>query len=105
MLDLLICHFIATPLPYEHNSDLNKKSCFTFPNSIIYRDIKPNNIGFDVRGDLKLFDFGLSRELRDIDKTEGGMYKLTGCTGSRRYMAPEVALCKVRRANTSKLIC
>lgn len=60
----------------------------------MYRDIKPNNIGFDVRGDLKLFDFGLCRELRPCDKVEDGLYKLTGVTGSRRYMAPEVVLCK-----------
>jgi hypothetical protein len=26
--------------------------------NIIHRDIKPDNIGFDVRGDIKIFDFG-----------------------------------------------
>ncbi|CAB9504192.1 activated protein kinase catalytic subunit alpha-1 [Seminavis robusta] len=61
---------------------------------ILYRDIKPENIGFDVRDDIKLFDFGLAKELRDDLKTEDGLYKLTGDTGSPRYMAPEVAFGK-----------
>jgi serine/threonine protein kinase len=26
----------------------------------LYRDIKPDNIGFDIRGDVKIFDFGVS---------------------------------------------
>jgi serine/threonine protein kinase len=44
--------------------------------------------GFDVRGDVKLFDFGLATE---FDKEKFGTYKLTGDTGTIRYMAPEVA--------------
>lgn len=43
---------------------------------------------------MKLFDFGLSRVLQKKDKQKDGTYKLTGRTGSIRYMAPEVALCK-----------
>ncbi len=59
--------------------------------SIVYRDLKPDNIGFDVRGDVKIFDFGLSRQLPP-EKDEDGTYKMTGDTGSMRYMAPEIAL-------------
>ena len=59
--------------------------------SIVYRDLKPDNIGFDIRGDLKIFDFGLARQLPD-EKLDNGVYKMTGDTGSPRYMAPEVAL-------------
>jgi serine/threonine protein kinase len=40
---------------------------------------------------LKAFDFGLAKELRPEDVKEDGRYELTGNTGSRRYMAPEVA--------------
>lgn len=62
--------------------------------SVIYRDLKPDNIGFDVRGDVKIFDFGLAKELDQSKKLEDGTYNLTGDTGSPRYMAPEVALSK-----------
>ena len=58
--------------------------------NVIFRDLKPDNIGFDQDGVLKLFDFGLAKELKH--KQADGTYKLTGHTGSRRYMAPEVAL-------------
>lgn len=58
---------------------------------IIYRDVKPDNIGFDVRGEVKVFDFGLAKELHANEMNEDGNYNLTGFTGSIRYMAPEVA--------------
>jgi serine/threonine protein kinase len=58
---------------------------------IIYRDLKPDNIGFSQDGQLKLFDFGLAKRLEGVEKTRGGFYNLTGNTGSLRYMAPEVA--------------
>jgi len=59
---------------------------------IVYRDLKPDNIGFDVRGDVKIFDFGLAKEL-DASLRHGctEFYELSGNTGSLRYMAPEVA--------------
>jgi serine/threonine protein kinase len=56
---------------------------------IIYRDLKPANIGFDEEGVLKIFDFGLAVELpegSDINST----FNLAGNTGTSRYMAIEV---------------
>ncbi|KAL7567966.1 hypothetical protein ACA910_019675 [Epithemia clementina (nom. ined.)] len=61
---------------------------------IIYRDIKPDNIGFDVRGDVKIFDFGLAKEFQNKDRGRDGTFKLTAETGSPRYMAPEVFMGK-----------
>lgn len=65
---------------------------YLFLLSIIYRDLKPDNIGFDVRGDVKIFDFGLAKEFDPTTVADDGTYKLTGDTGSPRYMATEVAL-------------
>lgn len=51
---------------------------------ICLRDLKPENVGFDSRGTLKLFDFGLARLRKQME--EGEM------AGSVCYMAPEVLL-------------
>ncbi|EED96300.1 predicted protein [Thalassiosira pseudonana CCMP1335] len=55
-------------------------------------DLKPDNIGFNAEGQLKMFDFGLAKKITNADKSDDDLYQLTGNTGSLRYMAPEVAL-------------
>jgi serine/threonine protein kinase len=80
---LLAAYDIARALRHLHSK------------SLVFRDLKPVNIGVDPRGDFRLFDFGLVKELKPrdlVEKPDG--YKATGVTGSRRYMAPEVALCR-----------
>lgn len=54
---------------------------------IIYRDLKPENIMIDAQNTVKLIDFGLSRFMPETNN-----YRLTGGTGTVRYMAPEVFL-------------
>lgn len=53
--------------------------------NIVFRDLKPSNLGFDADGNIKMFDFGLAREIVRPER------RMTGNTGSLRYMAPEVA--------------
>ena len=62
--------------------------------SLVFRNLKPENVGFNIRDDIVLFDFGLAREIREEDKVTDHTWKLTGDTGSLRYMAPEVAQSK-----------
>ena len=79
---ITVAYDLASALDYLH--DLN----------VVYRDIKPDNIGFDVRGDVKIFDFGLAKEFDPIKQDTNGLYQMTADTGSPRYMAPEVFLGK-----------
>ncbi|KAH8060842.1 protein kinase [Aureococcus anophagefferens] len=48
----------------------------------------PENLGLTDARRLKLLDFGLAVAL---EKEDAAAFELTGDTGSRRYMAPEVA--------------
>lgn len=76
---LIVVYDLSTALEYLHSQ------------RVMYRDLKPDNIGFDVRGDVKIFDFGLAREIPESDKLASDTYQMSGKTGSLRYMAPEVA--------------
>ena len=59
---------------------------------IIYRDLKPANIGF--KGEtVQLFDFGIVRELPEGWEHEDELFHMSQ-VGTRRYMAPEVFLGK-----------
>ncbi|CAK9134415.1 unnamed protein product [Ilex paraguariensis] len=57
------------------------------PYAIIHRDLTPRNVLQDEAGRLKVTDFGLSKIAQEKDAYG---YKMTGGTGSYRYMAPEV---------------
>ena len=60
---------------------------FLHSHGILYRDLKPSNVGLDYDGQARLFDFGLARTFNQ-DDDQGRL--LTRFTGSLRYMAPEV---------------
>ncbi|KAL7443169.1 hypothetical protein ACHAXM_008720 [Skeletonema potamos] len=56
---------------------------------VIFRDLKPTNVGFDKQGNLKLFDFGLSRFMPKCGDAYKEVYEMSGA-GTRRYTSPEV---------------
>jgi serine/threonine protein kinase len=59
--------------------------------NIVYRDLKPANVGFGYNGHIKLFDLGLARTHVPLQEPHR-VRRLTGNAGTARYMAPEVAL-------------
>ena len=52
---------------------------------VVYRDVKPANVGFDADGQVRLFDFGFCRRLEETSERP-----LTMCLGTLPYVAPEV---------------
>lgn len=80
---ILACYDIARAMRYLHSQ------------KILFRDLKPDNVGVTLRGNYVIFDMGLAQELRVTDLVEPpDGYVITGLTGSRMFMAPENATCK-----------
>lgn len=55
---------------------------------VLLKDLKPSNIGFTGDGTVKLFDFGLARQLLTDDQTQASL-GTSEIAGTFRYMAPE----------------
>jgi len=70
--------------------DLCNAVSFLHSQGVIHRDLKPDNIGFDSAGTLKVFDFDVSRVLPPRTDPDS-LFRLTKKVGSPRYMSPEVA--------------
>ena len=78
-------HALASAVHYLHSS--------ASPGSVImHRDLKPDNVGFTLAGELKLIDFGLAKVIENADAEANDVYRMSGETGSLRYMAPEVRI-------------
>jgi serine/threonine protein kinase len=76
-------------------SDVARAMSFVHSKRILFRDLKPQNVGITVEGVYVIFDFGLAKELKVVDLVEEpDRYEATGLTGSRIFMAPEVATCQ-----------
>jgi len=61
---------------------------FLHGQGVLFRDLKPSNIGFDYAGTVRIFDFGLARRLDEDDSNEEK--RLTFCVGNLRTMSPEM---------------
>lgn len=61
---------------------------FLHKHNVLFRDIKPQNIGIGFDNVPRVFDFGLARELKEFEKEKENQYLLTPCCGTRRYMSP-----------------
>ncbi|GLT60659.1 hypothetical protein SLA2020_334160 [Shorea laevis] len=57
------------------------------PHAIIHQDLTSRNVLLDESDHFKVIDFGLSKIAQEKDSRG---CKMTGGTGSYRYMAPEV---------------
>jgi serine/threonine protein kinase len=64
-----------------------KGLAYVHSRGILYRDLNPQNIGFDEYGVVRIFDFGLAREA----DAQGQIRHMTGAAGTPRYMSPECA--------------
>jgi serine/threonine protein kinase len=72
-----VAHQVACGLEYLHGK------------RIINRDLKTSNIGFDLDGEVKIFDLGLSRLIpKDKYKLDDGY--IMSRVGTKATMAPEV---------------
>lgn len=67
---------LAEALQYMHDDAMPGKL-------VMHRDLKPDNIGFDSNGNLKLIDLGLGRVVPKSTE-DNATYRMTGETGSLR---------------------
>lgn len=78
---LKVAYCIADAIEYLHSRH------------VVFRDLKPANVGFDCNDCVKMFDFGFATSIAPLlSQPYDGYGPLTETCGTRRYMAPEVAL-------------
>jgi len=64
-----------------------KALAYASENNVIHRDVKPSNIMIEKNGNVLIADFGISKNLKDIELTLPGTV-----LGSPKYISPEQVL-------------
>ena len=80
-----------TAVKLQYSRQLASALKYLHRNRIVFRDLKPQNVGIDRNGNIRLFDFGLCRELPSPDAcnelseefTSREVYDMSG-VGTRR---------------------
>jgi len=92
------CHQGPTLEQIDVARTISKAMCYLHSKKIMFRDLKPDNVGFDSNGVLKLFDFGFAIGLPEKKcHSRNGIVepgKIFDRCGTPRYMAPENGLHK-----------
>jgi serine/threonine protein kinase len=57
---------------------LSRAMAFLHSHRILYRDLKPANVGIDYEGQVRLFDFGFARTFHDDSEQDRLLTKLIG---------------------------
>src|SRR5262249_10660962 len=75
------------PLPVEEASTIltqvGQALQYVHEQGVVHRDLKPQNILFNAKGEALLADFGIAKMLATINIQQGTI------TGTPQYMAPE----------------
>jgi serine/threonine protein kinase len=77
---MFIARELARGLHYAHH----KRDADGNPLNIIHRDVSPQNVLIDYRGNVKLIDFGIAKAAVQSTRTQVGVLK-----GKMGYMSPE----------------